>query len=145
MVKYDNSMAGRIPHILLIASLLGCPLWCQQGVYACDGCAAVAADCCDSTKSCELEAGCHDPAADRGDAEAPGHSSNDPCDNCQCICGGAILANADLDLAANVAPAWEFVIQTVGIHVSRPQCDEPDRCLVVSGQFIRCLHSSYLL
>ena len=81
-------MVRQVIHILLVLSIIACPLRCQDGMCAaadaCCGLDAGSPPCC-TEQHAEHERG--DEADHRSDQPAPEQS---PAGICQCICGGAL-------------------------------------------------------
>lgn len=149
-VAYDFSMVTRALHILMVATLLACPLLCQQGLcYShCPAVAATGAACTPSCcKKCDLLGS--DESSPAQMPVAPAHA---PCDDCRGICGGAIpVDSVAVAGALQLTPAFDALLAPRGIeaaiasHRTLPAPDEPDGLHQASGRVICCLHSSYLL
>ena len=119
-------MIGRGLNTLLIALVLVCPLLCGQGVCACGGhCASQADDHCGTCgSSCEHE------RVPCSSSNAPSDPSDAPCDDCQCFCGGAILAGSgELGFALLATPTMNSPMPPTGVHDSlvaqRTQLESP--------------------
>jgi hypothetical protein len=91
-------MVRKVLHILLVASIFACPLWCRGGTCAStDGCCHskdCATECCSPQRCPNDQDGHEDQPSDDS------QPSNDlPQGVCQCICGGAINDRSDDSLA----------------------------------------------
>jgi hypothetical protein len=77
-------------HILLIGIVLACPFLCRQGLCDCsDESCETPVDCC---KGCHSSK-CHEDTPLQDDERFPNNPDPAPCDDCQCLCGGAIRSN----------------------------------------------------
>jgi hypothetical protein len=92
-------MLPRVVNSLLVALMLGCPCWCKSGLAsASDSCCGRRVEpvvepprCCQHCQRAEQAK----PASPEQESAPRDHSpQNSGCRNCQCVCGGAVLASA---------------------------------------------------
>ena len=140
-------MIARGLPILMIAALLMCPALCAQGVCVSDDA------CPDEPHSC-----CPRCAAAESERDVSGRESNlpagpagSPAQDCQCICGGAIRADAaELDTASLLARSFDFAIvpsDAVAARETRWNAREWISSVedsLPSGRVICCLNSAFL-
>lgn len=107
-------------HLLLVAVILACPVWCRFGICtSVDSCCTSAAGVADAASACDTcccdTTGVPDPTADHScDRPSPDRHpcDHDPCDDrCQCICGGAVASRDgaidwDDHCRQSFEPAW---------------------------------------
>ena len=145
-------------HLLLVAVLLVCPVWCRLGICtSADPCCALApglaadqpdcdADCCQ-----RCDASCSDVTARTDSRACPSPdrhpSDRDPCDErCQCICGGAVAPrDGDIDLDDHCRQTLELaavVTQSIAQSPFRQATSASARQQgnTPQGQRICCLH-----
>jgi hypothetical protein len=142
-----------VVHLLLIGTLLACPLQCRLGICTSGdgarasissravGCAA----CCCQQRQTFPGAG----LLAANDCHSPERSPRDraPCnDQCQCICGGAVAQrDEDSAQASPMRQAWEFAFADVDSIPATRACQttitpalHPVR--VCSGRWLCCRH-----
>lgn len=142
-------MLGKGFSILLMATILACPLVCGQGACPC----VEHADQTESPACCEkCDGSC---TADESQAEEqnehPQPPCDGPCDDCQCICGGAIFKDSShfallLQFAAEI-DAFSCETLPAGLNAvdGRSPADPfPDDRRVSSGRVVCSLHMSFL-
>jgi hypothetical protein len=128
--------------VLLIASLLACPVNCM-GALECDAPQdTISAGC----------ACCHDPASALGAPLSPDEPlPDDECECGNCLCHGAVLSDHNgllsdgLVVAAIIQPA---PAQAAALEFSSSlpwSADGDDSPSGVSGRFLRILHESFLI
>ena len=132
-------MLGKCLQILLTGSILACPFMCEQGISGC-------AEQVETPACC---GGC----APRSPEPATGETPVQPCDDCQCICGGAIFnVSSQYELLRQFAFAAElYSFLGESVPAASPFFDRqlapdrfPDDRLAESGRSIRCRHMSFL-
>ena len=151
-------------HILLIAAMLTCPFVCRQGLCGCAGAEMVSdLDCPqDIPQSSDIPPCCRKHASGcSGEAPAslPVGTSDDtqqrpcdePCDDWQCICGGAILKHSfDLDRLFRIGPAFDSHLRASATNEYCGTGQHPlleflrADGLVNSGRDICSMHMSFL-
>ena len=147
-------MFARVLHILLIAMLLICPTVCGQGMCRCALGGDAVSDRDDAPETCaNRQCGdtCRQNSQPREPVPAPVQPCQDPCEDCQCICGGATVEEAPqvlllltlvqppdvwtIDASAEFPSPWPYAFAVPGM-------DEASGAL--SGRSIRCRHMSFL-
>lgn len=138
-------MLAKLLSILLVAAMLACPYRCRQVGSACSE--EVAAPAC-----CE-HCACRQQRSDTQSPQAPHLPHDGPCDDCQCICGGAIVKDSTeyevllhfafmVDLHPNLSEALSAgLLDPIG----HPPPDRlPDDHAAPSGRDLCCLHMTFL-
>lgn len=147
-------MFARGLHILLIAMLVVCPTVCGQGLCRCAQGGDAVSDRDGAPKTCaNRQCGdtCRQKSQPREPVPAPVQPCQEPCEDCQCICGGATVEEAPqvLLLLTLVQPLDVWMIDaSVGFPMllrhafAVPGLDEAPGAL--SGRSICCRHMSFL-
>ena len=135
-------MFGKGLHNLLIAAILGWPFVCNQGLCDCTKQSDTPA-CCD-----DCDSRCPQPTTP---VEAPNGPCDGPCEDCQCICGGAIFEDFSqherlLQFAAELDSFLCGNVSADSFHVNRLLAPDPvpDDGRVASGRMICCRHMTFL-
>jgi hypothetical protein len=125
-------MIARGLHTLLMATVLSCPFLCGSGLCVCDdeSCDAPV-DCC---HHCDAS-GCNEELPLGNDDRFPDDPHHPPCEDCQCLCGGAIrssdIEHDHLHYGASAVDCLTGSAHTTG----RSQFDRtiPGQCASVDG------------
>lgn len=147
-------MTHGVLQLLLIASLLACPLRCKSNVCAStehqctpDVCSVekTCGPCCEASSSLFIqESHSTELPCDHGP-----YKQDAPCENhCQCICDGAVYVGGidELRQGAN-SPLYELLSTVALLSEQLARCKTwtmIDTRLAQSGRGMRTLHSSWL-
>jgi hypothetical protein len=146
----DLTMRAILTYSLLIPALLVCPLFCGTGI------GGSSADCCAAsqqpTQGC---ADCHAQEAEnpcQSEPAAP-HKHQPGPQTCQCICGGAVLADGvQIDHPFAGLPLWIADGGDIANSSAVTLDCSPDAQFfslqrdvgATPGRLLRCLYSSFL-
>ena len=140
-------MFDRLVSLLLIAAVIACPMWCDNGVCGC--CAADECGMEEATNLCPVNESatcCCDESHEKEDRDVPFHDVS----NCQGVCGGAVFEKpCQLDDAdASVFLPLLDTDESIGILFARIRevGVEHHYCSTSRnhGRFMRTLNSSFL-
>ena len=145
MPKVANVFHASI-HVLLIATLLGCPLCCQLGALPCEcECQAELELACVSV-DCSEESACSDSNTPPPRPEKPRRKPTEQSGNC--ICAGALkeTSKSDTLISAECWVSWSDSMLLVELPISQSfsSAVPPSDSAANSGREVRTLHMSFL-
>ena len=142
-------MLNQLPVILLIVTLVTCPIRCLSDTSGC-GCSAATV----SQSDCELDCCLSNPGSDSSlQTHLPRPKPNEPCKKCQCLCSGAKLPD-HFELAESIhfqglgflhhalehqQPCYSLVQR------HHPRDCVPSLTAANIGRSIRCWHNSLII
>ena len=147
-------MYTKILHILLVATVIACPLVCDFGLCCCHGFSELQPD--ENLNACSC---CSSELCDPANLEFPSAPDKqkpcqpDPCEKGNCLCNGAIVAGVfEIDSLDIEGVAFQLFQANDYFSPHLPVATGFDHRirlgltgLPVSGRTIRCLHMSFLI
>ena len=150
-------MSRKALHLLLIATIIACPLFCRSNFRVC----AMEYSASETTDhdECPFGSHCHE-SPDHEDSQdlpndTPGNDApcdHGPCESCQCICGGAvvvesnsILVQHDVEDTLHKITSAKCLLTSNSFFWQQCRTRAPDGVGIASCQNKCILHNSFLL
>lgn len=143
-------MFARSLHLSLIITLLVCPVMCQLGMCHCDvtPSATQTHEAENQTPACCAHCATKQTESDSIPVTPASPCDQETCNDCQGICGGAILtAVHQLDLFPDSVFIAESVMKDLAAVANSINCfrqHASEQRLLITGREIRCLQSTFL-
>jgi len=131
--------------IPLIAAIIACPIWCGSGLVPCcaQDISATSMPAHDAPCCGRCEDASHQQHGDLPQNDCPQHTTQ-----CQGICGGAVVENADpaIDSDELIQPCLAFVDErSHSVTIQPDRTADPIQFSSGNlGRFVRTLHASFL-
>ena len=141
-------MARFTLHLILVAAISACPLWCSTG-HCASGDECTSSDGCPSAL-CEVSSCCPSQKHQQQPKRTSPPAESSPCDVCQCICSGAVVQLQEAVVTQQVEnPLHEAIVANESaietLHSPTSWRYALDEDAAFSGLSLRILHSSMLL
>ncbi len=146
-------MVSRTVSLVLITTIIACPVWCSNGLCNADQCCAAKASW---HQACPVDGNvgsCCERSGSDSDCHRPGKTPhNPPCDSsCQGVCGGAIFEKpCELNNASDSFPSPLVVTDVAVVPRSAELCSDDIGHAVYCtsggnlGRSLRTLYMSFL-